>query len=131
MNWLKSCDWYLDRTKQNLRFVNCLRIRIGPEVWFSIGQQYSLCYLFDSKRDRNPPIERIAKAGHQRLGEGEEAQIGIEVQFASTFAWRLAHREDLVVICPCRQLQKVSHLSSTLCRSYIICHPRSSRPHRL
>jgi antitoxin component of MazEF toxin-antitoxin module len=62
------------------------------------------------------PVVRIGKARHQGLGEREGSKVRVEVQFAGATARRLNDREDMLVVRPCRQFQKIGHLFLiTLC----------------
>jgi hypothetical protein len=52
----------------------------------------------------------FCKARHQGLGEREGPKVCVEVQFAGAAARRLNDREDMLVVSPRRQFQKIGHL---------------------
>src|SRR5207237_5116463 len=57
-------------------------------------------------RGNEAPVEGIAHAGHQWLGEREDAEFGIEIEFAGAAAGSFDHREDMLVVSPGGKLEQ-------------------------
>lgn len=53
-------------------------------------------------RGNEAPIVGISQSCHQRLRQGKNAKLGIQIEFARAAAWRFDHGEDVLVIGPTR-----------------------------
>src|ERR1700722_9218782 len=73
--------------------------------------------VFRLSRRNEAPVIRISEAGHQRLGKRERTQRRIEIKLAGAAARGLDYGVDVLLLCPCRDLQQVSHVRpSRACR---------------